>query len=206
MGQPFDWPYAVFDSPLGGEFSVRHSLGCVSGSYWLGGLARRPALERFVCPTLNNQWLPKWHRNAPERAVLTAKEIPVILRMPKARVLVVDDDKRLADSLALVLAHHGFSVSAAYSGSEAVESALKFRPDFIVMDVMMIGIDGVDAAIAICETLPHCHILLMSGAEDAVKRLDKGSRRGHSFELMMKPVLTASLLDKLQSLPPVYRD
>ena len=142
----------------------------------------------------------------PGVAVPTAKEVPVILRLPKARVLVVDDDKRLADSLALVLAQHGFSVSAAYGGSEAVESALKSRPDFIVMDVMMIGIDGVDAAIAICETLPRCRILLMSGAEDAVKRLDKGSRRGHRFELLMKPVLTASLLDKLQSLPPVYRD
>lgn len=115
------------------------------------------------------------------------------------RVLIVDDDQRLADALALVLNQHGFSTTAAYSGTQAIQAALKSPPNFIVMDVMMNGIDGVDAAIAICETLPQCQILLMSGAEDALQRLKKGSRRGHNFELLTKPVLTDSLLDKLRN-------
>lgn len=113
-------------------------------------------------------------------------------------VLVVDDDRRLADALAVVLNQHGFATSAVYSGAEAIQSAIKTPPDFIVMDVFMNDIDGVDSAIAISETLPHCRILLMSGSEDARRRMEKGLRRGHSFELLTKPVLADSLLDKLR--------
>src|SRR5579872_442456 len=102
------------------------------------------------------------------------------------RVLVVDDDRSLADALCVVLNQHGFNTSAAYSGPEAIHTALKSPPNFILMDIMMNGIDGGDAAIAICETLPRCRILLMSGAEDAIQRLDKASSRGHRFELMTK--------------------
>src|SRR5579859_885155 len=113
----------------------------------------------------------------------------------RPRVLVVDDDKRLTDALSVVLRQHGFDTITAYSGSEAIQIALKSPPDFILMDVMENGINGVDAAIAICEVLPSCRILLMSGVSNAVNRLDKSSKRGHRFDLMTKPVLAASLLD-----------
>lgn len=117
----------------------------------------------------------------------------------KPRVLIVDDDRRLADALALVLRQRGFDTSVAYSGPEAIQTALTSPPDYIVMDIIMNGIDGVDAAIAICEILPQCRILLMSGAADAMQRLDKGSIRGHHFELLTKPVLADCLLDKLRN-------
>lgn len=126
-----------------------------------------------------------------------AVEHPVGHKTP--RVLVVDDDRKLADALSVVLNQHGFNTIAAYSGADAIQRALREPPDFIVMDVMMSGIDGVDSAIAICEILPRCRILLMSGAESARQRLEKGSIRGHTFELMMKPVLTDSLLEKLRA-------
>lgn len=119
--------------------------------------------------------------------------------VPTPQVLVVDDDRKLADALSVVLNQHGYSARAAYGGADAIQKALKTPPDFILMDVMMSGIDGVDSAIAISETLPNCRILLMSGAESARQRLEKGSRRGHTFELMMKPVLTDSLLEKLRA-------
>lgn len=115
------------------------------------------------------------------------------------RVLIVDDDRKLADALSLVLRQRGFDTSVAYSGPEAIQSALTSPPDFIVMDIIMNGIDGVDAAITICEILPKCRILLMSGAEDAMQRLDKGAVRGHDFELLTKPVLADCLLDKLRN-------
>lgn len=114
-------------------------------------------------------------------------------------VLVVDDDRKLADALAVVLEQNGYSATVAYSGSDAIRSALKAPPDFILMDIRMRGIDGVDAAIAVSETLPHCRVLLMSGATDASQILRKASRRGHSFEVLTKPVLTDSLLDMLRA-------
>ena len=114
------------------------------------------------------------------------------------RVLVVDDDRSFADALSIVLNQHGFDTSVVYSGPEAIRAALKSPPDFIIMDVIMNEIDGVDAAIAICEALPRCRILLMSGVEDAIQKLEKSSKRGHRFDLLMKPILAAALLEKLR--------
>lgn len=114
-----------------------------------------------------------------------------------SRVLVVDNDRKFADCLASILNEKGFDASAVYSGEEAIRSALKAPPDFITMDVMMGGIDGVDAAIAICEVLPSCRIVLISGHDDAVRRLDKACRRGHTFELLTKPIEANLLLNRL---------
>lgn len=120
----------------------------------------------------------------------------------KRRVLIVDDDKRLADTLALILDQHGFTTSVAYSGANAIRSALKTRPDCVLMDVFMDGVDGVDGvetAIAIRQAIPGCRVLLMSGAADDIDMLDKASRRGDTFEVLMKPVLITSLLETLRT-------
>ena len=121
-----------------------------------------------------------------------------VLKMPGSRALVVDDDRKFADSLAVILSQSGFDAKAVYSGSEAIRTALTYPPDFIVMDVMMDEIDGVDAAIAICEWLPHCRIVLISVEPESIKRLAKASVLGHQFDLLMKPVEISLLLDKLR--------
>ena len=104
----------------------------------------------------------------------------------------------LVDVLATCLNQNGFEAGAAYSAAEAIERAIKSRPDFIVMDVFLNGIDGVDAAIAICETIPASRILLISGHEDAYKQLEKGSIRGHHFDLLMKPIQPSCLFARLR--------
>jgi CheY-like chemotaxis protein len=116
-----------------------------------------------------------------------------------AHVLVVDDDRTLANTLVSLLNNAGLRAKAAYSGPEAIESALRSAPDFVLLDVIMDGIDGVDAAIAICETMPSTRVLLMSGHPDALNRLAKGSVRGHDIELLMKPVQLALLLQRFRS-------
>lgn len=116
-----------------------------------------------------------------------------------SRVLVVDDDRNLADSLVSVLNRSGFEAVAVYSGREAIQHALTYPPDCVLMDVFMEEIDGVDAAIAICETAPVCGILLISGNEDARQRMSKASARGHDFQLLMKPLHPAWLLQRLRS-------
>lgn len=114
-------------------------------------------------------------------------------------VLVVDDDNTFADILVSLLRSEGLTANAVYSGPEAIDCALRSPPDFVVMDVFMDGIDGVDAAIAICETAPAPCILLMSGHPRADERLAKGLIRGHDFELLQKPIQLALLLQRLRS-------
>lgn len=79
------------------------------------------------------------------------------------RVLIVDDEKLIADTLSEVLEQDGFQAVAAYDGRTALELATKFRPDSLLTDVLMPAMNGVELAIAITKMLPSVKILLFSG-------------------------------------------
>jgi two-component system OmpR family response regulator len=61
---------------------------------------------------------------------------------PEARLLVVDDEPNIVDLLATSLRFAGFEVATATNGSEALRVASSFKPDLLVLDVMMPGLDG----------------------------------------------------------------
>ena len=61
---------------------------------------------------------------------------------PEARLLVVDDEPNIVDLLATSLRFAGFEVATASNGSEALRVASSFKPDLLVLDVMMPGVDG----------------------------------------------------------------
>src|ERR1035437_9616040 len=79
------------------------------------------------------------------------------------RVLIVDDERLIADTLALILSQRGFAATAVYSGEKAVETASVLRPDILITDVVMEGMTGIEAAIRISETVPGCRVLLFPG-------------------------------------------
>ena len=76
-------------------------------------------------------------------------------------VLVVDDDKILADTLADILRKHGYRPIALYSGEEALELAQRFRPDVILSDIRMSRLDGIEAATRIRALHPGCRVILL---------------------------------------------
>ncbi|MFD8247582.1 response regulator transcription factor [Nocardia sp. NPDC059691] len=61
---------------------------------------------------------------------------------PEARVLIVDDEPMIIELLAVSLRFQGFEVATALSGTEALDRVRTFRPDALVVDVMMPGMDG----------------------------------------------------------------
>src|ERR1700758_4600583 len=81
----------------------------------------------------------------------------------KPKVLVADDERVIADTLAIILNQSGFEATAVYSGEKAVETAKSLRPDMLISDVIMSDLNGIDAAIKIRGMLPSCKILLFSG-------------------------------------------
>jgi CheY-like chemotaxis protein len=60
---------------------------------------------------------------------------------PKQRILIADDERIIADTLALILSGIGFESIAAYSGETALEVAAQFRPAILISDVIMPGMN-----------------------------------------------------------------
>jgi CheY-like chemotaxis protein len=124
-------------------------------------------------------------------------------RMPetstKPKVLVADDERVIADTLAIILNQSGFEATAVYSGERAVEAAQELRPDMLISDVIMTDLNGIDAAIKIREMLPSCKILLFSGQAATADLLERAQEKGHQFEILAKPVHPQDLLAKLRS-------
>jgi CheY-like chemotaxis protein len=116
----------------------------------------------------------------------------------KPRVLVVDDEQVIADTLARILDLNGYDASAVYSGTAAVESARALQPDLVISDVIMQDMNGIEAAIHIRGFLPGCKILLFSGQAATADLLENARAQGHEFEILAKPVHPADLLAKLK--------
>ncbi|HWA93433.1 MAG TPA: response regulator [Terracidiphilus sp.] len=116
----------------------------------------------------------------------------------KSKVLVVDDERVIADSLAMILNQSGFEARAAYSGEKALETAAEFKPDMLITDVIMADLNGIDAAIQMRAILPEIKILLFSGQAATADLLEKARTRGYEFEILAKPVHPQDLLSRLR--------
>jgi CheY-like chemotaxis protein len=117
----------------------------------------------------------------------------------KPRVLVADDERVIADTLAMILNQSGFQAKVAYTGEKALEMAAEFQPEMLISDVIMAGLNGIDAAIQIREILPSIKILLFSGQAATADLLEKARERGYEFEILAKPVHPQDLLAKLRA-------
>jgi CheY-like chemotaxis protein len=117
----------------------------------------------------------------------------------KPKVLVADDERVIADTLAIILNQAGFDATAVYSGEKAVELAASMKPDMLISDVMMPDLNGIDAAITVRRILPTCKILLFSGQAATADLLDRARTQGHEFEILAKPVHPQDLLAKLKN-------
>src|ERR1700679_3628510 len=117
---------------------------------------------------------------------------------PKPKVLVVDDERVIADTLSMILNQSGFDARAVYSGEKAVDLESTFAPDMLITDVIMADLNGIDAAIMIRSILPKIKILLFSGQAATADLLEKARAKGYEFEILAKPVHPQDLLNKLR--------
>jgi len=113
------------------------------------------------------------------------------------RILIVDDEKNIADTLAMVFKLKGHEAMAAYSAETAVEMVEAFEPDIVLSDVMMGKMTGVDLAIYLSKARPDCKVLLFSGQAATADLLREASRKGHEFRLLAKPIHPQTMLDDL---------
>jgi DNA-binding response OmpR family regulator len=115
---------------------------------------------------------------------------------PKARVLVVEDEKKTAEVLRLYLEHGGFEVTVARTGDEALSQARTGRPDLVLLDRMLPGLDG----IAICRALraeSDIGIILVTARTAEEDRLE-GLRAG-ADDYVSKPFSPREVLARVRA-------
>src|SRR5690242_3836594 len=117
-----------------------------------------------------------------------------------ADILVVDDEKRIADTLALILRSKGYVVQAAYDGLQAYEICRAVIPRLLISDVVMPVMNGIELAIKVRAEMPACAVLLFSGQASTGDMLQDAKERGYTFELLAKPVHPEVLLQKVRDI------
>jgi two-component system, OmpR family, response regulator MprA len=92
-------------------------------------------------------------------------------------VLVVDDEPQIVDFLQMGFAYEGFSVFAAHTGPEAIQAAGVHKPNIIILDIMLPGVDGLEVTRHLRKTYDTAIIMLTAKEEidDRVAGLDVGA-------------------------------
>jgi two-component system response regulator MprA len=114
------------------------------------------------------------------------------------RILVVDDDRAVRESLRRSLEFNGYKVDLASDGAQALESIVASRPDAMVLDVMMPRLDGLEVARRLRSTGDDLPILVLTARDtvsDRVSGLDAGAD-----DYLPKPFALEELLARLRAL------
>jgi CheY-like chemotaxis protein len=110
------------------------------------------------------------------------------------RVLVVDDEPTITETLVEILNGEGFDAMAASTGEAALTSLRSFTPDVIISDVVMPGMNGVEFGIRVRGIFPKCRVILFSGQTATVDLLRDARKHGHEFEIVPKPIKPQTLI------------
>lgn len=123
--------------------------------------------------------------------------------VPRRRVLIVDDNVDVADTTALFLGHVGCDVRAVYGGEEAVREAERFRPEIVLMDIGMPGVDGYEACRRIRGAPWGAGMLLVAASGWGQSEDRRRSARAGFDVHLVKPVDPDVLVQLLRDMPPI---
>ena len=116
------------------------------------------------------------------------------------RILVVDDEQLITDTICAILNECGFDAVGAYSGAEALEAAAIYQPQIVLTDVMMPRMSGVELGIQLRNLYPQTKVILFSGQVATSGMLQRAQADGHRFDLIPKPIHPRDLIARLKTL------
>ena len=120
-------------------------------------------------------------------------------QLRRLKVLVVDDEQRIAQTTADILRNAAFDVAVAYDGWEALELAAHFGPDHLLSDVVMPGMNGTELAIAVRKMYPALKVLLFTAQVGISEILGKAEKQGFTFEVIAKPIHPRKLIQRIRN-------
>lgn len=115
----------------------------------------------------------------------------------RRRVVVVDDERLIADTVSQILNIHGYDAFPAYDPEQALKLAKDFHPDLLLSDVVMPGMNGIELATALQKIQPDLKVLLLSGQAGTIDLLRRSTLQ---FTLEAKPIHPRKLLATLDML------
>ncbi len=115
----------------------------------------------------------------------------------KEKILVIEDEQRIADAIVYALKKEGYVAEAVYSGENAMIKLQELRPDAIILDVMLPGMDGYEILKRL-QDRDHIGIIMLTAKEDIVNKV-LGLELG-ADDYMTKPFDMRELLARLRSL------
>jgi CheY-like chemotaxis protein len=113
------------------------------------------------------------------------------------RVLVVDDERAIADSLARILLSYGYESRAVYSGRDAMCGAAEFRPQVLITDIVMPGMNGVELAEWFTAEQPDCRVMMTSANLLHFEPADLEFPHSDRVVFLAKPVRIPDLIEFL---------
>ncbi len=108
------------------------------------------------------------------------------------KVLIVDDEERVVQSIAGVLGDEGFQVATARSGEEALRVFQKENPDVTLLDIWMPGMDGIEVLKRLKAMVPDCRVIMISG--HATISTAMAAVKSGAFDFIEKPLSLDALL------------
>lgn len=121
-------------------------------------------------------------------------------RMGERRILIVEDEKVVADTLGQILAANGYEIRVAYSAEDALTLISHWSPNLAILDVMLPKMNGIEFAVVLKENFAGCHVLLFSGQPSVEALMQKARDEGHQFEILAKPVHPTVMLNAISTL------
>ena len=134
--------------------------------------------------------------HVPQGAPAGATPIPVPATRP--RVLIIDDDPLMLDTLRGLLGPAGYDVQTASSGEEGIERYRRESFDSVVTDARMRGVSGLIVCRAIKDQDPAAHVVLLTGVEHDPEEL----RAAGVDRVLMKPTRRAQILEAVRRTAP----
>lgn len=114
------------------------------------------------------------------------------------KILVVDDERAVRESLRRALALEGYDVDLAADGEEALESVRRSEPDVLILDVLMPGVDGLEVSRRLRRSGSKVPILMLT-ARDAIENRVEGLDAG-ADDYVTKPFALEELLARVRAL------
>lgn len=123
----------------------------------------------------------------------------------RRKILVVDDEVAVANTLRLVFATSGYECREANSAEEAIELISDWQPEVAIVDVILPKLNGIQFSQILASSLPACRVVLISGYPEAAELLPKVTGPEESPRILAKPLHPTLMLETVAKLLP-FRD